>query len=29
PQLANLQEPQALASFMPWSPQLPDFCRLN
>lgn len=29
PQLANLQEPQALESFMPWSPQLPDFCRLN
>ncbi len=29
PQLANLQEPQTLASFMPWSPLLPDFCRLS
>jgi transposase len=29
PKLADLQEPQALESLIPWSPQLPDFCRLN
>ncbi|MCY9663668.1 IS66 family transposase [Paenibacillus alginolyticus] len=29
PNLPNLQEPQALEPFMPWSSQLPDFCRLS
>lgn len=29
PQLADLQEPEALESFMPWSSQLPDSCRLS
>lgn len=29
PQVADLQEPRVLEPFMPWSPQLPDFCRLS
>lgn len=29
PQLVDLSIPQALERFMPWSPQLPDTCRLN
>lgn len=29
PQLADLQDPEALKSFMPWSSGLPDNCRLS
>lgn len=29
PQLADLQVVEALESFMPYSPALPGFCRLN
>lgn len=29
PQIPDLQEPQVLEPFMPWSPQLPDVCRLG
>jgi transposase len=29
PQLADLQETQSLEPFMPWSPRLPEFCRLR
>lgn len=29
PQLTDLQEPEALTPFMPWSSQLPDSCRMN
>lgn len=29
PQIPDLQEPRVLEPFMPWSPQLPDFCRLS
>ncbi|WP_425414637.1 hypothetical protein [Paenibacillus harenae] len=29
PQLADLQDTQALEPYMPWSLQLPDSCLLN
>ena len=29
PQITRLQEPQILEAFMPWSPLLPDSCRLR
>ncbi|MFC9711575.1 hypothetical protein ACFTRD_25865 [Paenibacillus sp. NPDC056933] len=27
--LTDLQEPEALTTFMPWSPQLPGTCRMH
>jgi hypothetical protein len=29
PQLSDLQKAEVLEPFMPYSPTLPDFCRLN
>lgn len=29
PQLADVKEPQALEPYLPWSPSLPDSCRLT